>query len=229
MSDFSSHLPARPSVEQLQEQAKELLRQHHAGESAALDRFRAVSPRFNEPNRTPSSLAEAQFVRAREYGFQDWATLKQQVGIMRASGPFFISSTLPFYSIDWLENGISVQGPQAEKDWDAVFSLIREHRISNLMADGISDAALERLPDLNQITHLHIGGSRGVTDHGIKHLASRMPQLQDLELGGRGSPITDDGLKVLRYLTELRRFQACWTIGLSDKGLAGLTNCDRRM
>ena len=225
MSDFSSRLPARPSLEQLQKQAKELLKQYHAGESAALDRFRAVSPRFSEPNRTPPSLADTQFVLAREYGFQDWARLKEQVGIMRASGPLFISSKSPFYTIDWVENLISVQGPQTEKDWDAVFGVMKEHKISKLTADGISDAALGRLPNLDQVTHLHIGGSRGVTDHGIGQLA-RMPHLQDLVFGGRSSPVTDGGLDVLRHLAELRRFQACWTPGLSDTGLAGLNRCD---
>lgn len=225
MSDFSSRLPARPSLEQLQKQAKELLKRYLAGESAALDRFRAVSPRFSEPNRTPPSLADAQFVLAREYGFQDWARLKEQVGIMRASGPLFISSKSPFYTVDWVENLISVQGPQTERDWDAVFGVMKEHKLSKLTAGGISDAALERLPNLDQVTCLHIGGSRDVTDHGIRNLA-RMPQLQDLVLGGRSSSITDGGLDVLRHLAELRRFQACWTPGLSDIGLAGLSRCD---
>lgn len=225
MSDFSSRLPGRPSLEQLQKQAKELLKQCLAGESAAIDRFRAVSPRFSEPNRTRPSLADAQFVLAREYGFQDWARLKEQVGVMRASGPLFISSKSPFYTIDWVENLISVQGPQTENDWAAVFGVMKEHKLSKLTAGGISDAALERLPKLDQVTYLQIGGSRDVTDYGIRHLA-RMPQLQDLVLGGRSSPITDGGLDVLRHLAELRRFQACWTPGLSDIGLAGLSRCD---
>lgn len=226
MSDRSSRLPARPSLEQLQKQAKELLKHHHAGEKAALDRFRAVSPRFSEPKHPPPSLADAQFVLARVYGFQDWAKLKEQIGIMRAARPLFLSSTAPFYTIDWRENSISVPGSQAEKDWDTVSSVIRKHNIAKLTAGEISDAALERVSGLDQITHLHIAGCRGVTDRGMMHL-TRMPQLQDLELGGRGSLITDAGLNALGHLAGLRRFQACWTPGLSDQGLAGLTNCDR--
>jgi hypothetical protein len=132
----------------------------------------------------------------------------------------------PFYTIDWVENLISVAGSQTEKDWDAVFGVMKEHNIPKLTAAGISDAALERLPSPDHVTHLHLEGSGHVTDQGIRHLA-RMPQLQDLVLGGRSSPITDSGLDVLHHLTELRRFQACWTPGLSDKGLAGLANCDR--
>ncbi len=135
-------------------------------------------------------------------------------------------STSPFYTIDLPEHSISVRGPQTDKDWDTVFSVAKEHNISQLTADAISDGALERLSDLDQITHLHISGSRGVTNHGIMHL-TRMPQLRDLELGGRSSSITDLGLNALHHLPELRRFQACWTPGLSDNGLAGLTSCDR--
>jgi hypothetical protein len=53
-----------------------------------------------------------------------------------------------------------------------------------------------------------------------------MPQLQDLELGGPTSPITDRGLEALRHLAELRRFQTCWTQGISDAGAANLAFCD---
>lgn len=45
MSDSTSRLPARPSLEQLSKQAKELLRQYRAGDTAALDRFSAAEPR----------------------------------------------------------------------------------------------------------------------------------------------------------------------------------------
>src|SRR5882724_5383311 len=72
MSD-PSRLPARPSLEQLQKLAKELLRQFRAGESSALERFPAANLR-QEP-----MLADAQFVLARDHGFETWAKLKQHV------------------------------------------------------------------------------------------------------------------------------------------------------
>lgn len=223
MSDSSSRLPARPSLEQLQKQAKELLKQCRAGEKTALDRFLVVNMRSTDSQPT---LADAQFVLAREYGFESWARLRDQVSIMRSTRPLFLSSTVPFYTVDWLNSEVSVQGPQSEKNWDAVLGVMTERRINKLRANSMSDSVLERLADLNHVTHLRIAGSSGVTDQGVKHLV-RMPQLQDLELGGQNSTISDQRLDSLRQLTNLRRFQACWTPGISDAGLVGLSHCDQ--
>jgi len=80
MSHSASPLPARPSLEQLRKQAKELLRAYRAGDGAASARVRAHSPRLSQQGRSaPASLADAQFVLAREYGFESWARLKRHV------------------------------------------------------------------------------------------------------------------------------------------------------
>jgi hypothetical protein len=166
---------------------------------------------------------------AHSYGFESWAKIVESVtqspGDPR-SAPLFMSSTPPFYKIDWKDNRISVRGPQSGKDWDTIFEVMKEYRIAKLSAGGMSDGAMQRLPQLDHITHLHIGDSKGLTDEGVRRLA-RMPQLQDLELGGWTSPITDRGLEALRHLKELRRFQTCWTQGISDTGAANLALCDR--
>src|SRR5258708_1882699 len=87
MSDSASRLPAHPSLEQLRKQAKELLRQYRAGETTALERFRAASPRRDDHGVSQSvALADAQFVIAREYGFETWAKLKHHVEALRPSG-----------------------------------------------------------------------------------------------------------------------------------------------
>ena len=79
MSDPTSRLPARPSLEQLQKQAKELL---------ARIVLRAIAPRSKDsarPTRAPDRaasrpvLADAQFVIARENGFETWAKLKHHI------------------------------------------------------------------------------------------------------------------------------------------------------
>jgi hypothetical protein len=310
MSDSPSRLPVRPSLEHLRKQAKDLLQQYRAGESAALAKFQQ-----------PPTLADAQFVLARGYGFESWAKLKQYVDALQPSGleqyrrlakelaaaytagdalsirkinwnygtafgwdhepadmqqrlttwfasetrppdlaladsermvahsygfeswaeltrsvthppedprssPVFMSSTPPFYKIDWTENRLLVSGPQSAKHWDTIFEVMKEHRITKLNAGGIMDAALERLPQLDHVTHLDLSDSKELTDAGIRRLA-RMPQLQELALGGWTSPITDHGLEALRDLTELRRFAACWTQGISDRGLANLAFSDR--
>lgn len=57
---MSRHLPARPNLDHLRKQAKELL--------------------LTLRQRTPSSkLADAQYALAREYGFADWPSLKAHV------------------------------------------------------------------------------------------------------------------------------------------------------
>src|SRR5262249_48767755 len=80
MSTPTSHLPARPSLEQLRKQAKELLGAYRAGDATAAERFRAHIPRLAEE--VPPSdmiLADAQSVGARENGFETWAKLMRQV------------------------------------------------------------------------------------------------------------------------------------------------------
>jgi uncharacterized protein len=65
------YLPARPDLEQLRHQAKDLLRAADAGDREAITRIRTVSRR--------QILASAQLAIAREYGFSSWARLKTEV------------------------------------------------------------------------------------------------------------------------------------------------------
>jgi uncharacterized protein len=64
-------LPARPDLDQLRRQAKDLLRDARRGDPAAFQRIRAVSDR--------PILAAAQLALAREYGFASWPRLKTEV------------------------------------------------------------------------------------------------------------------------------------------------------
>jgi hypothetical protein len=174
------------------------------------------------------ALGDGRTVVAQFYGFENWVKFAESVAQPPRdpkSAPVFLSSRPPFFRIDWKDNRIGVRGPQSESDWDTLIELIKEHRITKLTAGGMTDAAMERIPELDHLTHLQIGGA-ALTDEGVRHLA-RMPQLQDLEMGGWTSPITDRGLEALRHLTELRQFQSCWTQGISDSGLANLAFCDR--
>jgi ankyrin repeat protein len=76
MTDPTPRLPARPSLEHLRKQAKDLLRDYRAGDAGAAGRVRAVIRRDATRG---LALADAQFVVAREYGFQSWAALAQHV------------------------------------------------------------------------------------------------------------------------------------------------------
>src|SRR5262245_28459195 len=83
MSDFTSRLPARASLEQLKKQAKDLLRSFRAGDSVAEARFGAASAKLIGATRSrPIVLADAQFVVAREHGFESWGKLKQHIATL---------------------------------------------------------------------------------------------------------------------------------------------------
>lgn len=64
-------LPARIQLQHLRDQADSLLRDAAGGDRAALARIRAASD-------TPT-IADAELVLAREYGFEDWSRLELEV------------------------------------------------------------------------------------------------------------------------------------------------------
>lgn len=174
-------------------------------------------------------LADAQLIVARKFGFETWAELAESTARPAdtpRSPPLGMSGTPPFYRIDRSNNTIQPRPPLSEEDWDKVFDLMKEMGITGLDTNGqMTDATLARLPQLDQVTRLSLGGSKRLTDDGLLHLA-RMPHLQELDLSGWDSPITDRGLEVLRHLKDLRRFQMCWPQRISDAGVANLAFCD---
>ena len=79
----AQQLPARPSLEQLKRQAKDLLRSGTAGDPAALARFRSLPAYAKRADaeiaRVPLALHDAQSVIARELGFDSWNALRDRV------------------------------------------------------------------------------------------------------------------------------------------------------
>lgn len=69
-------LPARPSLENLRRQARDLLRALHSGDTTARTLLAYYLPQ-TDPQQ--SLLAQALFVLAREYGFASWPQLKTHV------------------------------------------------------------------------------------------------------------------------------------------------------
>src|SRR5262249_15533262 len=89
MSEHASRLPARPSVEQLRKQAKELVRAYRDGDPAAIARLRAHKAGVSEATGAhPAALADAQFVLARELGFDSWPKLKRHVILTQRPADF---------------------------------------------------------------------------------------------------------------------------------------------
>lgn len=79
-------LPAHPSFDQLQKQAKELLRRYRAGHQDAAERIRAANSRLFEPGARAVTLADAQFALALELGFESWAALKHHITAPHSGG-----------------------------------------------------------------------------------------------------------------------------------------------
>jgi hypothetical protein len=77
-------LPAKPNLEHLKSQAKDLLDAHRRGEPVAFARIRASVPAFanwsdEQIVRGPFALHDAQSAIAREYGCASWAELRTKV------------------------------------------------------------------------------------------------------------------------------------------------------
>lgn len=81
---MSKQLPARPSLEHLKAQAKDLLVAIKGGDAAAFARVRQSLPEAHgatdeKMGRLGLALHDAQSVIAREYGFASWAALRAEV------------------------------------------------------------------------------------------------------------------------------------------------------
>ena len=75
-------LPVRPDLDQLQRQAKELLRAIHAGDADAVAELREHHPESMAP--ASAKLADAQFVLARSYNASSWTRLVHAVQLAEA-------------------------------------------------------------------------------------------------------------------------------------------------
>jgi ankyrin repeat protein len=73
-SPIARPLPSRPDLAQQKKLAKELLQSFESGDAESRARVRAVLP-----DKHKIALADAQLVLAREYGFSNWAALKQHI------------------------------------------------------------------------------------------------------------------------------------------------------
>lgn len=76
---MSRTLPSRSSLLHLKNEAKDLLKAMQAGDATAMVRIRVQLPRFGGNAAPAFTLATAQYVVAREYGFASWSKLKHHL------------------------------------------------------------------------------------------------------------------------------------------------------
>lgn len=80
MSD--RELPVRPNLDQLKQQAKDLLRSIHSGDPSAVEELNRYHPQ--PPTPTDAKLADAQLVLARSYQASSWPRLVQACQLVDA-------------------------------------------------------------------------------------------------------------------------------------------------
>lgn len=173
------------------------------------------------------ALADARHLVAKQAGVDSWGELVRTLAAeSRRTGatPTGPATSTRFYRVNEHERAIEVHGPMSESEWDAVFAVMRDMRLTTLRGAGqISDSGLERLARLDHVTSLDLSFAKRLTAAGLRHLA-RLP-LRSLELGGWQTRVDDAGLEVLAHLPELRSVSLVWAQRISDAGVAHLAGC----
>ncbi|MGH7712886.1 MAG: hypothetical protein ACREOG_16470, partial [Gemmatimonadaceae bacterium] len=166
------------------------------------------------------TLAEAQYLVARAQGFESWEALAAFAAAV-PPGKEIAQKAVALFTVD----GSGKREVAARsRDWDEVIDVMRERRLTGLHAGGqMTDALLDRISRLDHITALDLGGSKGLSDDGLRSLA-RLTRLQHLNVGG--CAISDRGLDVLRHLPALESMSLAWT-RITDAGAANLAACER--
>lgn len=222
------------SLDTLRKEAERWLKDIRANDAEARARFAAA---YATGPATPT-LRDVQHALAREHGHESWVALKKAVEQpdVERSTPIALAQTPEEYdrlagdlvlAFDAQDDSIAPRRTLSDREWDSLIAFMKERRITSLNAIGLmTDAVLSRVADLDHVTSLTLGGSRALTDAGLRHLA-RMPQLTQLNLSEYpGGNLTDRGLEVLRHLPNLRVFEMTWQRGITDAGVANLKFCE---
>jgi hypothetical protein len=163
---------------------------------------------------------DARLLVAREHGFANWDALVNYYRKLRVA-----PSSVTHKPVRALASESDDDSSQCwhSRDWNAVLAHLRDRRPIGIDAAGqITDAMLEDLASLGHLQILRLGGSRGVSDAGMRHIA-RLPRLRHLDLSGTG--ITDSGLDALGDLPELETVSLAWT-RVTDAGAMRLAGCE---
>jgi len=166
------------------------------------------------------TLDDARHLVALEYGFDSWDALKNYTKTLRG-GRRLAAKPVGVFAAD--------ASPEAEfrpiaksRDWDEIIAALAANSAAQLGAVGqMTDEILADVGRIEGIVGLHLNGSRGVTDEGLRQLAG-MTQLKRLDLSG--TSITDRGLEVLRHLSALEHLSLAGT-AITDAGARELAHC----
>jgi hypothetical protein len=167
------------------------------------------------------TLEDARYLVAREHGFERWGALVKFYTSAPVQPSLITTKPIRLFAAE----AVGDESPEwHSRDWSAVVARLKERDVAGIDVGGqMTDAMLEDVSRIEHITALKLGGSRGVTEAGMRHL-SRLARLRYLDLSGTG--ITDRGLEVLRALPELETVSLAWT-RVTDIGVAHLSRCER--
>jgi len=229
---------AQPGIEQHARIAADMVAVQHRGDEAAaarlndlfhsalsIDQIRDFLRQrlFHLPDGAERlarfDIRDARALVARLYGFEDWDAMIA-AGTTNGAPHAGLSSTAPFYAIDEARRVIAPRQPMSARDWDALIAIVKERGLTGVDASNMmDDAALARLAAAApHLTTLKIGGSNRLTDDGLRHLAA-FRGLEEVELGGWHSPMTDSGFAALHGLPRLRAVGAWWSRRITDAGV----------
>lgn len=225
---------------QFEEMAEALLAAYRTGTPAAMERHWALTwhRRNHKAMRTcvqldlgrqdgagnqndDITLDDARFLVAREHGFERWSALVEFYTSVPAPQSLITAKPVSLFAAEAVDEERPVWD---SRDWSAIVSRLKEHAATGIEAAGqMTDAMIQDVLHFEYITALKLGGSRGVTDAGIRHLA-QLSRLRYLDLSG--TSITDEGLAVVRALPELETLSLAWT-RVTDAGVTNLAGCER--
>ena len=230
---------SRPTQADYDEKVAALLEAYHTGTPRAMERHwrqtwhrrawegmrRYVQLDLGRQEGDPDleadiSVDDARDLVAREHGFESWAALTGFTAQPPRSG-VLLAKPMTLARVD--ASG-ELEGAAPEREWDRLRARLAAEPFTGLGGMGqMTDALLAELPRLENLEALELSGCRGVTDRGLRHLAS-FPRLRRLNLSG--TSITDAGLAALRELPALRVLELGWT-RVTDAGMVHLAHCER--
>ena len=165
------------------------------------------------------TLDDAQWLVAREHGFEDWSALRSVVSTVAQPALLMRKPMALLAAADDALDRKPIM-LSISREWEELLEESRESDVQGLDAHAqMTDALLKDVVALSNLTTLKLGGSQGVTDEGVLLLA-QMPKLRHLDLSG--TAITDRGIAALRNLTSLRFLSLAWT-RVTDAGVAALS------
>jgi len=164
------------------------------------------------------SLEDARHLIAIEHGFKHWDALAELTDSATV-GPRVSAKPVCLVNPGAPEAARTIA---RSREWEAISRLLAANPSARLHARGqMTDAVLADISRIETITALELGGSKALTDEGVRHLA-RLPALKHLDLSG--TAITDRGLRALRNLAALETLSLAGT-SITDEGVTHLAHC----